>query len=392
MFNSLDSRRRGSNGFARGLLGVYIGYVGDQGGGEPLQVNGGGYFNGKFNAVGTIRSTGQTNPTSGTGVEMQWDGTTGYVIAYDRGGAAFKPLNFQGSTVTLAPSGGAKVSATATGVGIANTSPSCTLDAGGTIRATGRGDPTSGAGLELNFQSSISNLFSYDRGAAAYRQFNQDAAFHTYAVGGVESARIDTGSHHLFGYTSGNASGMKIQSQSVYTQTLYVNQTTNNFGCVVEAYRPDGDCGAFYSANPGSTSLYVVAANNVSNIFTRWNNVNTTVGSVQYNGLSAVQYLTSSDYRAKDVQGPLNNALSIICKTPVYWGNYKWGKRQPIYLAHEFVAAGADGCIIGEKDAVDDAGNPLYQMADDHAAIPLLMGAIQELAARLSAVEAKQTV
>lgn len=62
MFNSLDSRRRPPGGFVR-LLKAYIGFAGDQGGGEPLQVSGGGYFSGALRAA-TAAFTGAISAVS----------------------------------------------------------------------------------------------------------------------------------------------------------------------------------------------------------------------------------------------------------------------------------------------------------------------------------------
>ena len=45
--------------------------------------------------------------------------------------------------------------------------------------------------------------------------------------------------------------------------------------------------------------------------------------------------------------------------------------------------------IIGEKDAVDKDGNPDYQGIDHSKLVPLLVGAIQELEARVKELENK---
>lgn len=50
MFNSLDSRRK-VGPLVRFLQTLYLGYNADQGGHEPLQVNGGGFFNGALRAL-----------------------------------------------------------------------------------------------------------------------------------------------------------------------------------------------------------------------------------------------------------------------------------------------------------------------------------------------------
>jgi len=43
--------------------------------------------------------------------------------------------------------------------------------------------------------------------------------------------------------------------------------------------------------------------------------------------------------------------------------------------------------ICGEKDAVDDDGNAVYQGIDQSKLVPLLVKTIQELEARITALE-----
>ena len=45
--------------------------------------------------------------------------------------------------------------------------------------------------------------------------------------------------------------------------------------------------------------------------------------------------------------------------------------------------------ITGEKDAVDEEGNAKYQGIDQSKLVPLLVGAIQELEARIKILENK---
>ena len=84
-----------------------------------------------------------------------------------------------------------------------NMAPIAPLDVNGTIRAIGRADPAgSGAGIELNYQSNISNIFSYDRGGSVYKQLNLDASFTTFAISGTEAARFGTNGYLGIGTTS----------------------------------------------------------------------------------------------------------------------------------------------------------------------------------------------
>ena len=45
--------------------------------------------------------------------------------------------------------------------------------------------------------------------------------------------------------------------------------------------------------------------------------------------------------------------------------------------------------ITGEKDAVDDEGNPIYQGIDQSKIVPLLVGAIKELKAEIEVLKAR---
>jgi hypothetical protein len=73
--------------------------------------------------------------------------------------------------------------------------------------------------------------------------------------------------------------------------------------------------------------------------------------------------------------------------------SFKWkdSQRQDIgFIAHEIQAVVPE-CVTGEKDAVDVEGNPAYQSVFPAPAqmIATLVAAIQELEARLAALESK---
>ena len=55
----------------------------------------------KLDVGGTIRSTAQVVPTSGSGIELIGGATTNYLIAYNRTTPGFLPLVIQGNTVSL---------------------------------------------------------------------------------------------------------------------------------------------------------------------------------------------------------------------------------------------------------------------------------------------------
>ena len=60
------------------------------------------------------------------------------------------------------------------------------------------------------------------------------------------------------------------------------------------------------------------------------------------------------------------------------------------FLAHE-AQAGVPECVTGEKDAVDDDGNPVYQGIDQSKLVPLLTAALQEAIAEIETLKARLT-
>jgi hypothetical protein len=114
----------------------------------------------------------------------------------------------------------------------------------------------------------------------------------------------------------------------------------------------------------------------------------TTVGSITVSG-SATTYATSSDYRLKENVVPMTSALATVAAlNPV---TYNWktdGSAGQGFIAHELQSVVPD-CVTGEKDAVDDEGNPQYQGVDTSFLVATLVAAIQELTARLEVLENK---
>jgi len=106
-------------------------------------------------------------------------------------------------------------------------------------------------------------------------------------------------------------------------------------------------------------------------------------GSITYNRTGGlVAYNTTSDYRAKDISGPVTDSGSLIDSVPVYMGTMKGATQErPMFIAHETPAY----AHTGEKDAVDADGNPVYQQMDASALIPVMWAEIQSLRQRLSA-------
>ena len=110
-------------------------------------------------------------------------------------------------------------------------------------------------------------------------------------------------------------------------------------------------------------------------------------GSITYNRAGGLTvYNTTSDYRAKDISGPVSNSGALIDSVPVYMGKMKWAtEERPMFIAHETPSY----AHTGTKDAVDADGNPVYQQMDASALIPVMWAEIQDLRKRLATLEAK---
>ena len=156
------------------------------------------------------------------------------------------------------------------------------------------------------------------------------------------------------------------------------------------------------SAGGVGTTIYRVASGNSGAPgaihFNGSSTATETCMSFQYNGTAvgsitrsttATAYVTSSDYRLKENVAPMQNALDTVAQlNPV---TYTWkadGSAGQGFIAHELQAVVPD-CVTGEKDAVDETGNPQYQGVDTSFLVATLVKAIQELTARVAQLEAQ---
>jgi len=113
-----------------------------------------------------------------------------------------------------------------------------------------------------------------------------------------------------------------------------------------------------------------------------------TVGTITFNG-TGVNYNTTSDYRLKEnVVADWDATTRLKQLNPVRF-NFIADADTTVdgFLAHE-VQDVVPEAISGTKDAVDDEGNAVYQGIDQSKLVPLLVKTIQELEARITALEA----
>lgn len=115
-----------------------------------------------------------------------------------------------------------------------------------------------------------------------------------------------------------------------------------------------------------------------------------TCGSITRNGANSVAFNTSSDYRLKTNIEPLTDAVARLLQIPVHRFNWVADPNAPKvdgFLAHEAQAVVPES-VTGHKDEVNAEGNPVHQGIDQSKLVPLLVAAVQELTARVKALEA----
>jgi predicted esterase YcpF (UPF0227 family) len=97
---------------------------------------------------------------------------------------------------------------------------------------------------------------------------------------------------------------------------------------------------------------------------------------------------TSSDYRLKENVTPVSDGITRLQQLKPSRFNFIVDPDKTVdgFLAHE-VQTIVPEAITGEKDAVDDDGNPVYQGIDQSKLVPLLTAALQEAIGRIETLE-----
>jgi hypothetical protein len=181
-----------------------------------------------------------------------------------------------------------------------------------------------------------------------------------------------THTHSADAITSGTLANARTTATSSNLPNTIVAR--NNFGAI--------HIGLITGFSPGSNSgIY---------------NINTSefeyIGGILTNSTNTgVIYSTGSDHRLKTDLEKLTGALDRLSALPVHrfkWVGHPAAPKVDGFLAHEAQAVVPES-VTGTKDAVDADGKPIHQGIDQSKLVPLLVAAVQELAARVAALEAK---
>jgi hypothetical protein len=228
--------------------------------------------------------------------------------------------------------------------------------------------------LNWNFVSGVSGeaheVFELRSGTNKWlRLFGVSGANHAaFYTANTERARIDSSGNLLLGQTSTSSGADGKLSATAASGSNQCAATFKNFE----------------GASQYTTITYN-AATSGDNLFTAFGTETsfTVRGSISYNRAGGlVAYNVTSDYRAKDIYGPVVGSGALIDSVPVYMGKMKDATQErPMFIAHEVPTY----AHTGEKDAVDKDGKPVYQQMDASALIPVMWAEIQDLRKRLAA-------
>jgi hypothetical protein len=392
---------------------------------------GGDPFNGAVN--GTV---GATTPASGAFTSLSASGAFSANGGATLGDASGDALTINSSAVSI-PNGlnfdsnTFVIDATNNRVGVGTSSPSNKLSVYGADVEIGNGlndgkltvGSFVGTGSQTDIKSGGFTTFTTFSGGAFYERMRIDSSGNV-GIGTTDTTGIrlgvNSGSASLnTNFNSTNASGVYVRFQNSSTSigdiggggSVISGGTAGDFAMAsrsgnlvlgtgsTERMRIDSSGNLLVGTTSGSGNKVDIEAGNGMRIAGWGSGIgtgltmrtavsatsdaisfvynSTQVGRIQTTS-SATSYVTSSDYRLKEDVAPMTGALAkVSALKPV---TYKWkidGSDGQGFIAHELQEVVPD-CVTGEKDAVDEEGNPRYQGIDTSFLTATLTAAIQE--------------
>jgi hypothetical protein len=248
-------------------------------------------------------------------------------------------------------------------VGIGTSTPQAKVEVNGDL------DGVYNANVLVTSTANTAKLAFNPTGVSSSGVGNVGGGLVFYASGAnTERARIDSSGNLLVGTTSSD--GYRFKTEGSYP---FLSKATG--GSALTAM-------SVWNNDTAGDNIFIVFSTETGG---------TTRGSITYNRAGGlVAYNTTSDYRAKDIIGPVENSGTTIDALKVHTGKMRDATiERPMLVAHEAQEV-VPYAVTGEKDAVKEDGTPDYQQVDHQVLIPLLIAEIQSLRARVAQLEERK--
>lgn len=230
-----------------------------------------------------------------------------------------------------------------------------------------------GKGMRLQHltvgDSSNNGTVSYPLSSSSFNVFDKATFNNSIDVSGSGSLTLGSGSIGTNGniYTSNSSGTATSTTVGAYLSSTGYVLGRRASGAGLIAHRTDSNGNIIQFLFSGSAGGFITGSTSTTPSFTG-----------------------TSDYRAKKNIEDYSGALDLIKQTnpkKFIMKNDPLEKVQVGFIAHEFAEVFPD-FVFGEKDAVDEDGNPEYQSLSTTNLIPYLMAAVKELSERLDVLEA----
>jgi hypothetical protein len=212
---------------------------------------------------------------------------------------------------------------------------------------------------------------------------NAQYAYICASSDGASSSGNDIPGRLVFSTTADGASNPTERMRIGSDGTIYFNVTV----------APSGSVGgsAFLAESDSRRTLYMASTTTGATTLQVFRNPNGQVGSITTSG-SATAFNTSSDYRLKENVIAVTDGIARLQQLKPIRFNFIADPNKTFdgFFAHE-VQTIVPEAISGEKDAVDDDNNPIYQGIDQSKLVPLLTAALQEAVTKIESLEARLT-
>jgi hypothetical protein len=219
---------------------------------------------------------------------------------------------------------------------------------------------------------------AYAMAAGQHRFFTAPSGTAGNAITFTQAMTLDASGNLSVGTTGSTSSRLTVNADGATNYTNAQAQFIANSGDVILSLHAAGASAVCIDHIRGGGSVRIV---------------NLTRSA--FAPIEASAFVVSSDYRIKENVEPMTGASARLAQIPVYRFNYvegsmsyRGGETVDGFLAHE-VQSVVPEAVTGEKDAVNEDGQPILQGIDQSKLVPLLTAALQEALTEIASLKAR---